>query len=199
MPEMDGYEATAEIRRLEEPGSHVPIIALTANALRGDRERCLAAGMDDHVAKPITSEVLREVLSRWVMPVTEPEPVPDPVGEPGLDLGILDSLRAMQRPGDPDLVGEVIGLFVADAERSIARMRETLDAADPEGLKRAAHTLKGSSGNVGAFQLSGLCRELEPVALAGDWERAAALLGQLEVEFRLVRHRLLADPAGHPS
>jgi signal transduction histidine kinase/DNA-binding response OmpR family regulator/HPt (histidine-containing phosphotransfer) domain-containing protein len=186
MPVMDGFEATAILRRQEsESGrSRIPIIALTANAISGDRERCLEAGMDDYIAKPFTRAALLSTLSRWTQapdtlqhsdPVAAgTPPAPSPDAATSFDPEALQALRALQKPGRPDLVTRIIDLFVLDAPRLLGAMRDAIGASDAEGLRHAAHTLKSTSANVGALRLAASCGEIEQFARATDVAAATA-------------------------
>jgi len=194
MPELDGFDATGELRRREgERGRRrTPVIALTANAVAGDRERCLEAGMDDYLAKPFARNELLGMLARWTQPASATQRVgqhADPVAaEPSeagggvIDTRALQALRALQRPGRPDLVGRVIGLFHSDAPRLMAEMRAAADARDVDTLRRAAHTLKSTAANLGATVLSARCREIEELVRAGDATTAGARLAGAEEE-----------------
>ncbi len=200
MPQMDGYEATAEIRRREERVSEervarvprvprVPIIAMTANALEGDRERALEAGMDDYISKPVKSEDLDAVLSRWAVAggpgeTSEQEKVAE---EPGKDPADQNLLQDLQEIGDETLLAEIVDLFLEDTPPRLAALREAIESGEAEALDHAAHTLRGSSGNLGAARMAALCGELQGAADAGDLDRAAALLNGLEKEFDRVR------------
>jgi CheY-like chemotaxis protein/HPt (histidine-containing phosphotransfer) domain-containing protein len=207
MPEMDGYEATAAIRRREgdDPKArYTPIIAMTANALEGDRERCLAAGMDDHLPKPVTTEKLVAVLQRWIprdgpaAPGSEGEAsragVPDDRAE-SLDATVLAGLRGLQQPGAPDLLSQLIELFLGDAAPRLAGLAQAVAQGDARALERQAHTLKGSSANIGARRLARLCEDLELLGRSGELGRAPGLLTQLEAEFDRVRAALRAEMA----
>ncbi|WP_250634488.1 response regulator [Pinirhizobacter soli] len=176
MPEMDGFEASTELRRREaETGSRrLPIIGLTANAGAGSRENCLDAGMDDYVSKPFRRNVLLAALSKWTQSVpadrASPQkaevaaPAPDmPEADP-LDAEALQALRDLQRPGRPDVLTRVIDLFSLDAPRLVEAMLEAVKSNDADALRRAAHTLKSTSANVGAVSLSTNCREIEQLA-----------------------------------
>ncbi|MDX8122161.1 response regulator [Janthinobacterium sp. GMG2] len=179
MPEMDGFEATRRLRRMEtEQGrSRTPIIALTANAILGDRELCLDAGMDDYLAKPYTRAALLEVLARWrpspaapaaaetLTVTTEVAPVESAAI---LDAAALQNLRAMRRPGRPDVLGRIIDLFYSDAPRLLGQLEVAAEASDAAALQLAAHTLKSSCANVGALGLSATCREIEQYARGND-------------------------------
>jgi PAS domain S-box-containing protein len=198
MPQMDGYEATARIRHREEAAGgagRVPIIAMTANALAGDRERALEAGMDDYLPKPVTTEELDAALKRWI----SGEPAVKPDGEPPkeesdggelLDAAVLAGLREL---GDADLVADLAGMFLGDAESRLATLREALEGGDAEALERTAHTLKGSSGNMGATRMAAICAELQEIGASGDLGRVPELLARLEEEFWRVRPALEAE------
>jgi CheY-like chemotaxis protein/HPt (histidine-containing phosphotransfer) domain-containing protein len=207
MPELDGYEATAAIRRREGgdlQGRHTPIIAMTANALEGDRERCLAAGMDDYLPKPVTTEKLVAVLQRWMprdgSPAAGPEGadsgagVPDDGGE-SIDQTVLAGLRGLQQPGAPDLLSQLIELFLGDAAPRLAGLAQAVAQGDAHALERQAHTLKGSSANIGARRLARLCEDLELLGRSGELGRAPGVLTELEAEFDRVRAALRAEMA----
>ncbi|HEX2059931.1 MAG TPA: response regulator [Thermoanaerobaculia bacterium] len=168
MPDMDGFAAAREIRRREEDGAHVPIVALTANALAGDRERCLAAGMDDYLSKPIDERELVRVLERFVAAPAAAPPV--------LDAAVLDTLREVAG-GSDDFIRELAAIYVEDGRARVAEMRRAADANDAAGVAGAAHALKSSSGNVGAEEVRVLCAEVEAKAREGvvDRERVRRL------------------------
>ncbi|MCC7596109.1 response regulator [Janthinobacterium sp. FW305-129] len=184
MPEMDGFEATRRLRRMEsEQGrSRTPIIALTANAILGDRELCLDAGMDDYLAKPYTRAALLAVLARWRPASSVPaaaetaeevdpaqaEPAAASDASPILDAAALQNLRAMRRPGRPDVLGRIIDLFYSDAPRLLGQLEMAAGASDAAALQLAAHTFKSSCANVGALGLSATCREIEQYARSND-------------------------------
>ncbi len=192
MPRLDGYSATREIRAREaRPASmlspaHLPIIAMTANAGPGARERCLAAGMDDYVAKPVTAEALDAVLRRWVSrapPLREPPPpMARRPSSPTVDLGMLRQMRASQGPGEADIVAEVIALFLQDAPARLAALREAVSRGDLVAAVRAAHTLKGSAGHLGAKTLTTLCARFEEKARAGAPFDTAPAVGAIADE-----------------
>ncbi|MEP7308908.1 MAG: response regulator [Acidobacteriota bacterium] len=137
MPELDGYEATREIRRQERPGHRHYIIAMTANVMSGDREKCLAAGMDDYVSKPLDRSELRAALERGAARLVEP-----------FNLAVVDRLKQ----DDEGQLVMLIELFGATAPTDVADMRRALKQANPAGLSMAAHTLKGSCGNFGPLR-----------------------------------------------
>jgi len=197
MPEMDGFEATAGIRRWEREraqatGSAIrlPIIALTANAMVGDRERCLAAGMDDYLAKPFKRHQLKRVLGRWlggdgkadttgIVPAVALAHV-SPGRTVVLDSAILTNLRAMRRPGEPDLLARLAALYRDDASLRIEEMRQAQVRGDAQAMRRSAHAMKSASANVGATELADVLRALEHAGRDGDLDAAGRMLAQVE-------------------
>ncbi|WP_310460735.1 response regulator [Sphaerotilus sp.] len=157
MPVMDGYEATAAIRTLpDDRGKGLPIIALTANAMQGDEQRCLQVGMDAFLAKPYTLATLRAVLVRW-LPATPQE-------VPAIDHKVIETLRELDESGSLDLAREIFEAFLASAEPAMVRIEAALADGDLRVLGQVAHALKSSAANVGALALSAGHRELEQCA-----------------------------------
>jgi len=206
MPGMDGFMATARIRELErDRGGHIPIIAMTANALAGDREHCLATGMDDYVAKPLSRRALRDVLARWVQggaagpPRAEggaegegagaegdgPRAAPD---APALDERRFEEMRELLEGSPGGFYAEVLGPFLSGAEEQVRTLGRS-DGEAPQALVRAAHTLKGASLNLGFVGLGGLARRIETEARKG--QPTTALTLALQEELRRVA--LFAD------
>jgi CheY-like chemotaxis protein len=202
MPGMDGLTAAGEIRRRELALGmpRVPIVALTGFATEGDRERCLAAGMDDYLAKPYTLAQLGELLERWLAP-KQGDGAPAPVAGAGgelqgeqeaspLDRGVLDALGTLARPGAEDLAGKVARLYLQDAPVSLSALRAAVAGRDARGVRDAAHRLKSGSGNVGARTLARLLEDLERLGREQDLAGAAALLARVEAEYERVRAAL---------
>jgi PAS domain S-box-containing protein len=203
MPEMDGYEATAEIRKREgQDDRHTPIIAMTANAMQGDREKALEAGMDDYVSKPVDPGELEAVLERWIpqaeretADLDEQRTTDGSVGALGgatdpLDRSVILGLREL---GGPELLTELGGLFLEDVPSQLEALREAIEGGDAASVERVAHTLKGSCGNMGATRMSTICAELQDVGHSEELERAVVLVERLGAEFGRVRAALEAE------
>jgi len=191
MPEMDGYEAATEMRRRQGNSRDTKIIAMTANALEGDRERCIAAGMDDYISKPVRQDALRDILERWTQS-------PDESLEPSdstsvIDPSVIAELRALQSPADPAFFNHLIDLFIEETPHRLAAIRAALAKSNAEALAHEAHALMGSSAHLGATRMDALCEILEEQSRAGSINGAPALLSALEEEFARVRKALEAE------
>jgi PAS domain S-box-containing protein len=177
MPEMDGLEATRRIHgRWAE--TRPRIVAMTANALEGDREACLEAGMDDYISKPIREEELATALRE----------VPGRRLEVTIDASALDRLR--ETVGTEQALSELTETFFRDTEGLLAELRRDLEAERPAEVRRHAHTLKSTAASFGATELSALCRRLEDLAGKGSLDAAAQLLPGIDAEFSRVRTAL---------
>jgi TMAO reductase system sensor TorS len=196
MPEMDGFAATRAIRSAESPGGRrVPIVALTANAMEGDRERCLEGGMDDYLSKPFKAPQLYALLARW-LPAGEPrpkaaEPAPSPAvaaAAKTLEINAIAQIRAAGGTDADRLLEKVLRLYCDSVPQMLKSMQEAAGKGDCVALQRAAHALKSSSHNVGAVRFASLCRDLEAAARIGQirFDRLSAL----EFEFDSVRRAL---------
>ncbi len=201
MPEMDGYSAAREIRRLEKEQPQalksqppVRIVAMTANALDGDRAECLAAGMDDYVSKPVQLEELAAVLERYTPASGGAVAVPASAGEhveDRLDYTVINGLRALREPGQPDPLAELVDLFLIDAPERLHRIQHGWHSGDLKAVQHAAHSLKGSASNLGVQRLAKLAAQLEKEAKAGALQQpepqVAALLAELEAVTQLLQ------------
>jgi CheY-like chemotaxis protein len=179
MPQMDGFEATAAIRRAEEGADHrTPIIALTAHAMKGDRERCLAAGMDVYVSKPIQLEELTRALAAVTIRADADILTPPPPPGPPFNRSDL-----LERTGhDVGLLRELTDLWRTDAERLRADLHSAIDDGNAAALCSVAHTLKGAVGNFGANVAMAAAARLEALGKVGDLRAAADALSDLEAE-----------------
>jgi CheY-like chemotaxis protein len=161
MPRMDGYELTAAIRTAEAGGMRMPILAFTADALRGAAARCLAVGMDDYLAKPVQLVDLEAKLKKWL---------------PGADLAVdVDVLKALIG-ADPALLREFLQDFRVGANRIAGQLRPACEARDPAAVVALVHKLKSSARSVGALRLGDHCARMEEAGLAGDSDAITALL-----------------------
>src|SRR5579885_247743 len=202
MPEMDGFAATAAIRRDEALmglGQHTPIVALTADALVGDAEKSLAAGMDDHLTKPVTLERLAAVVERrralrTSVPAdssgTTEMPAPSDEAEPVLDQSALARLRESERQ-DP-LLHQLIHLFLQETPAHLAELQEAVARGDARRVEEVAHHLKGSAEQLGATRMSRTCAALQEAGRRADLGTAAAQVADLQREFVRVRTALEA-------
>jgi len=164
MPEMGGFEATAAIRAMEQDrGSRLPIVAMTAHAMKGDRERCLAAGMDEYLTKPLDPRQLCSLVEQIVdghrSTADAGPPMPDVPAQVLARVG-----------GDRQLLAEISRLFVDDAPRHLERIRQALDTRDAESLRRAAHGLKGAAANFDAEAVVDAARTLEEIGRTGTFD-----------------------------
>lgn len=195
MPVMDGFTATAELRRREGVGSRLPVIALTANATQEGRDACLAAGMDDYLAKPFTRTALRAVLARW-LPAESAAATPSsaethsPATSDVLDRSTLNALRALPRKGTKDMLSHIVERYLADSRDLVASIERSIEQDDAAELARAAHAWRSYNGNVGAHGLASLCREIEDRARNGKVATARELLGELHASYVRVREEL---------
>jgi len=196
MPEMDGFQATREIRAREGAARRTIIIAMTAYAQDGDRERCLEAGMDDYISKPIRHDALTAVLARW-LPNTTPRHeinqtrnAPSASTHDALDAQVWETLHLLQTEDEPDFIARLIDVFLEDTTRQLAAIAAAVSQNDAQKLAHAAHALKGSCGNVGAMRMVERCQALETVGHAGSVAGAATLVTQLQEEFARVRRAL---------
>ena len=194
MPEMDGLEATRVIRERERSSSHrTPIIAMTANAMQGDREQCLRAGMDDYVSKPVTSDALAAVFARWGRSVPAEEAVlgDSPSTRP-LDAGVFASLQELSGEDDPGFLSRLIAHFLADTPTRLSTLGTACRQGRADDVRRIAHSLKGSAANLGALGMADRCDRISRAA-TGTLDSVPPLLADLELEFQRVRGQLESD------
>jgi len=197
MPVLDGLEATRQIRTPQSKVRNhaIAIIAMTAHAMQGDRERCLEAGMNDYVSKPVSPQALTEVLTRWLPKKNDEsgfnaEGTPHPVLHPSLLPVVFD--RAGMN--DEDLAPAVTESFLDDILRQIEALRGYLEAGDAPGAERQAHTLGGASSNAGGAALRALAFEMEKAGKAGDLGPVRAGMDDLEREFARLKEAMTREP-----
>jgi two-component system sensor histidine kinase/response regulator len=187
MPEMDGWEATQAIRAKEKTtGGHIPIVAMTAHAMKGDQERCIAAGMDDYLTKPIRRTELLVVLdkigNRQAGPIVAAVSAPADRARDAIDLAT--TLERLD--GDRDLFEELVQLFKSECPRVIDEMRSAIAQHDSKSLEHTAHGLKGSSAQVGALAVSQVAMEIEKLARSGNIESSREHFQILQSEIERV-------------
>lgn len=191
MPDMDGFRVTALIREKEKiTGKHIPIIAITAYAMTGDRERCLAAGMDAYVSKPIRHQELFETIQVLVMDLPSVSPKA-PAEE--LPKDVLDEALLMSRvDNDPQLLKDLVDLFLEECPRLLNEIRVALDKKDAKGVQKGAHSLRGSLANLAAKSATEAALEVEGHAKDGDLAQAARGLEELEFQLERLKPALRA-------
>jgi two-component system sensor histidine kinase/response regulator len=184
MPVMDGLTATAELRRREQNagGARLPIIALTANAMEGDRERCLAAGMDDFLSKPFSQQQLAALLKRWlalhVLPESERR---EGSRLPLIDAGVLRNIAALARPA---LLNSMIELYLQHSPPLITAIERAVASGQVEALQEALHTFKSSTANLGGLRLATLTKECEVLVREGGIAKAAPSVQRIRREYQ---------------
>jgi PAS domain S-box-containing protein len=199
MPKMDGFEATSHIRDPQSAVQNhdIPIIAMTAHAMQGDRQRCLDAGMNDYVTKPVSPQALAEALKRWLpgedadgptdaaaKTAAAANPAPASAAPEEQEAPVFDLPALLARLlNDEDLARAVAIGFLDDIPRQIEALRRYLDDGDAEGAGRQAHTIKGASANVGGESLRAVAFEMEKAAVAGNLAGVAARLPDLDARF----------------
>jgi len=201
MPQMDGFEATRFIRDGSSGAINpaIPIIAMTAHAMQGDREKCLAAGMDDYITKPVNPVALLDVMKKWAAKIgatgnaANAAQGSDATLSPGAaaDTAIFDEVAIIERlMADRDLAREIALSFLDDIPTRIEALRECLNAGDIKGTQRQAHTIKGAAANVSGNALSALAAELERASKAGEIETVRAGLEDLRVQFERLKQTM---------
>jgi len=200
MPEMDGFEATREIRGRERSsiGKRVPIIALTANAMAQDREECLNTGMDDHLSKPFSMQTMQDMLDRWMPQAasTRSEAAAELAARgpakaaAALDRRVLDQLSTLLKP---ERLARAINFYLVESPKLIQKLKQAAAANDAPEIVRSANSRKSSSANLGASVLSRYCEDIEASAHRADAEEACKLFAKIETEYGCVQTALTAE------
>jgi len=201
MPVMDGFAATRMIRdgRSGVFNSEIPIIAMTAHAMKGDRERCIGMGMSDYIPKPIMPGVLAEMLDKWLVRAPEdaaPRTVPTSSGEAEPVSGpvVFDRQTLLDRLlGDRELVKEICAGYLEEMPEQLQRLRQAVDRNDGDLVGKMSHTMKGAAANVGAMALSAAALKMEKTARGGRPEQMALLLPEMERHFDVLKKRMGED------
>jgi CheY-like chemotaxis protein len=195
MPEMDGFEATLEIRRREGDRHRAPIIAMTALAMRGDRERCLAAGMDDHLPKPVKRQTLAAMLGRFLPPAATDCAAAAPDSTPAADrataIPVLDtSLLASAIGGDRAAAEELVTMTVEDARQRFAELAAAIGGGDAKMAATVAHSLAGIALAIGGMELGHLAKRIEAGASAEHPDACRAILAELDIALNRLEQAL---------
>jgi CheY-like chemotaxis protein/anti-sigma regulatory factor (Ser/Thr protein kinase) len=189
MPDVDGFTATEMIRKMEANGKHTVVIAMTANALKGDRDRCLAAGMDDYVSKPVSQKALEDIVNEWREKMKE-----SPAGiaaterhrdleEPAIDRARLDELAELGDEEDPEWIMSILQKFEEDTASRVVKLVVAAETGDAPTLGQTAHALKGSCCNLGAIQMASIAEGLQVLGQSGSTTGAADMVHALETAF----------------
>jgi PAS domain S-box-containing protein len=201
MPEMDGLEATLMIR---QQGNRVPVVAMTARALQGDRDACLRAGMDDYISKPIGVVDLERALSTWAKQ-TEDEPSPGETIAGGLeavmqqDDSITLRLQQLRQLVKPDAFSSIVDVFLESSFKYIAELESALTDREPERIQREAHALKGACLNLGAQKMAQLCIRIEEIGAKNQLDGVQELISDLKREALRLRPLLEKEKSGPPA
>lgn len=186
MPGIDGYEATRQIRRIEAGASHRAwIIATTANAMDGERQRCIEAGMDDYISKPLKPEALSAAFAQFI--AARNQSCQAPTGQQIVDEDALNSFREIKDDSGENMLTGLVSIFLSNTPTVLSHARQALAEGDSSALARDAHLLKGSCANFGAERMLNACDRLEGIAHSRDTTRAGLSLAEVEREFEIVR------------
>ncbi len=205
MPVMDGYEATGKIRRMEQQSgaAGVSIIALTAHAMKGDREHCRAVGMDDHLSKPFTERQLITLLQKWLPDAgdqekkqEQTEPVKTARTTALIDESVLDNYRRIQQPGQPDIIQRLVAIYLKSSPDILRQISDAGREDDMEQLWQSAHSLKSSSANLGAPGLACLCETVEEMGRNKRGDNLPELIEKIEREYTQVSRELRRIASG---
>jgi HPt (histidine-containing phosphotransfer) domain-containing protein len=201
MPEMDGLEATRRIRVSKSVlNPKIPIIAMTANAMQGDREKCLDAGMDDYISKPVSRKTLAEKLEKWLpakpAPVSKPREItmganlsPKTIAVP--QTPVFDRKSFLDRMmGDREMAEKIVEVFLDDIPKQLESLKQALDACDPETFQRVVHSIKGAAANVSGEALRELAAEVEKACKEGKFDSVSSRGPELEQQFDRLKEEM---------
>lgn len=196
MPRMNGFELTAAIRQSEPAGKRFPIVAITANALQGEAQRCLAQGMDDYLSKPIRMMELSPLLDKWLLlPSKRAESIQ--VVKTWIEMPVWDAHTLEEMVGDsPEMQARLLKIFLADARKQVVSIELAVIAGDLRMTADVAHALKSAARMVGALQMGELCEEIETLGAGNDAPACYALVKGLDAVFLAAQDKILAANAG---
>lgn len=188
MPEMDGYQAATEIRKREQAGRRATIIGVTAHALPGDREKCLEAGMDDYLAKPVAMDKLSSVLSQWSLPREKPAlSPPNNRHNGGTATMVLKKINPPADLDDPKLIRELIKIYMNKTPEHLKDLKQAYAHGNFKGVSMAAHAIRGSSLNLGIKEMAALSEKIENLGASQNSDGLEDLVKAIETEFESVR------------
>ncbi len=211
MPKMDGYMATRLIRKHEGGGEHIPIIAMTAHALKGDRERCIEAGMDDYISKPVTPDTVMDAVLRWFRAEEPGEPdseasvheAPQEGKEPGAqsdshearrqepELEVLNKKQALDvTGGNVKILNRLTSVFIENVPQEVEELAQAIESRQQDESRRLAHAIKGASATIGGMRVSAVAFKMEQAARDNEMELVDSLLPELRSEFALLKQAL---------
>jgi len=191
MPEMDGFEATKAIRNFEGDRQHTPVIAMTAHVMKGDQERCLEAGMDDYISKPIEPQVMFKVIEKWIISSAIQERIStvqeskEKKHKPDIPLDMETALKRLD--GDKDLFKELMSEFLYHASEQLSILEEAVRKGDAKCVVREAHAIKGAAGNLGAKNLADSALRLEQLGRTGNLDKGENLIADLQKELKRLK------------
>ncbi len=188
MPVMDGLEATRKIRdpKTKVLDHDIPIIAMTAHAMEGDRDRCLEAGMNDYIPKPVSIQNLAQTLDKWIRKQTDEEEAKEK--ESGLSLPVFNKEMLQERlMGDENILKEILDIFIEESALQIESLKDHLERKDLEKIRMQAHTIKGAAANIGGEVLRQTASALERAAEKRDFAKITSLMPELEKQYTVLR------------
>ncbi len=185
MPILDGYAATKKIRGLQSPANTVPIVAMTANAMKGDRDKCLEAGMDDYISKPIEPQNLADIVCKWLnLHDNHTQDNPKEIIDPYSELPVFDRSALLNRTmRDEEVLNRIVALFIKELPLRIAELKESIHNHDSALVQMKAHSIKGAAGNISALKIHKISQIIELQAIEGNLESAEAYIPKLEKEY----------------
>jgi HPt (histidine-containing phosphotransfer) domain-containing protein len=194
MPEMDGYTATKEIRGFQDKINKIPIIAITAHALRGDKEKCISAGMNDYISKPVIASQLIKILDKWADIKTAAPPKKAEPGIPGSDIFDFEHFEKIS-VGDKEFQRELMESYFSDIDSRIGKLDNYITVKDVQHAINEAHTIKGASLSIGALKVGELALAVEISGKNNDMARSREKLDEMKKAFNATKEALKKNMA----